>query len=160
MGKHEAQTFTFSVSSKYNDDEKQAIAEEVLTKITNRTLRGIDKKSRPFKSLSKDYKAFKRKAVGSGKANLKFSGEMLGALKYVDMGDSSITVGYESGDEQNAKAKGHITGDIGAKRDFLGLPKREIRDITRKFPIRDKEKREASLGAAIKLREKLRGKKD
>ena len=160
--KHEAQTFTFEVDERYNASEREAIAEDVIDKIVDRTLSGKDKENKPMARLSKQYKEFKKKAVGTTRANLQLSGDMLGSLRFIKSksGKGKITVGFSGGTEANAKAKGHITGDVGVVRDFLGLTDRQIKSITNQYPIEDKEKRKSALEAALALREKLRGKED
>jgi len=160
---HKSQQFTFDVDENYTPSEREEIAEQVIDEIVGRTLSGKDKNGRPLKALSADYAAFKKKAVGSGKANLKFSGEMLGALGFVRSTKGSITVGYSNKNdpEQNAKAKGHISGDVAGKpRDFLGLPQKHINSITRGLPPAKKTDSKAALEAALALRRILRGEEE
>lgn len=156
---HEAQTITIEVDESYNASEREAIAEDIVDKIVDNTLKGVDKNGKQFVELSKEYAAFKRKAVGSSKANLRLSSEMLGALKYIKSksGKGRITVGYKGGTTQNAKAKNHRLGETVPKRDFLGLPDKQVKRITNKYPVESKAERAKALAAALELRKRLRG---
>lgn len=58
-----------------------------------------------FKSLSKNYKEFKKGVSGSSEANMELYGDMLDSLEYKITGDK-IQIGWFSGD-QAAKADGH-----------------------------------------------------
>ena len=124
------------------------IAEELIDVVIRRTLSGKDKDGNQFQGLSADYKKLKIAATGSGKANLRLSGEMLGSLEYKANKSSStkIVIGYQPNTEENAKAKGHITGDVGVQRDFLGVSDSERDDILDKY-----EKTESNILAAASL---------
>ena len=167
LREHEAQVLEIDVDESYTASEREAIAENIISDIVSRTLSGKDASGVNFKKLDKEYASFKRKAAGSSKANLKFTGDLLGALKYIKSksGKGKITIGFKEGTKANAKAKNHITGDTLPKRNFLGKQNyksnREIiRDAVSKFPVEDKPSRLDALKAAIALRKKLRGEKE
>jgi hypothetical protein len=125
---HEAQEFSFNIPGGYSVTARRELAERVISKIIERTENGIDKNNKQWPELSAKYKEFKQAATGNNTANLRFTGELHGDLEYKPSKSSAskLVVGYKEGTISNAKAKGHITGDIGVKRDFLGLPQQEL----------------------------------
>jgi len=161
---HKAQTFTIEVDENYTASDREAIGEDIVDQIVDDTASGINSKTgKNFRKLSEDYAAYKRKVVGSSKANIKFSGETLGSMRFIKSksGKGKVTVGYNAGTEANAKAKGHITGEATGKvRNFLQTSKKKINDIVSQYPIEDKEAKKKAIEAALALREKLRGKKE
>ena len=160
--KHKAQTFEIEIDDNYTAADRETIAEDMIDEIVDNTIGGKDRHGKPMVALSKDYKTFKKKVTGYSKADLKFSGEMLGSLRFIKSksGKGKITVGFKGGTTQNAKAKGHITGDVGKVRDFLGLPDSDIQKVLAQYPVDDKEAKKKAIEAALALREFLRGKKD
>jgi hypothetical protein len=153
LSSHEPQEIPIDIPSGYSPDQRREIAELIIDRIVERTMDlKIDKNGRPFDPLkSESYKAFKMSIGAGGEANLRLTGEMLGSLQYKPSKSSStkIVVGIDASRnaEENAKAKGHITGDIGVKRDFLGLPQSEIDEIVSRF-----EPESDIIGQAILLR--------
>lgn len=161
---HEAQTFTIEVDDKYSASDREAIAEDVIDEIVDNTLAQKDRYGKKMASLSKNYAKFKRKVVGNAKANIKFTGETLGAMQFIKSksGKGKITVGYKAGTNANAKSKGQITGEATGKvRDFLGLPDKQVNSILNKYPVEDtaeaKREKAKALKAALALRERIRG---
>ena len=82
----------------------------------------VSKQSSPvtgssFKSLSADYKKYKKGVVGNGKANMELTGDMLGELD-LDYDEDSFTIFIDDPDEA-IKAFNHNTGDTVPKRPFI-----------------------------------------
>ena len=138
------QKVKIKIPKNYNAQERVALAIEVIDQIQERTSKGKDKKGENFTGYSKGYTgSFDFKLAGKGKkVNLELSGEMMSALTLLNHASGSITVGYSKDDEfNNAKAEGNIKGTYGQKkaipgkkRDFLGISKDELKEITDKYP--------------------------
>jgi hypothetical protein len=135
-----------------NDLEfKRAYGEAVIDRIRKRTInRKIDKNNKPFKPYSTAYaKTLKAQVYGkkAGQvANLRLTGEMLTSMKHTSKSRRTEIV-IDFIDEKNAaKAHGHIHGVKPKpskkkrakgkpapkgmpKRDFFGLPKKELNKI-------------------------------
>lgn len=116
---------------------KQLYGQRVVDRIVDRTRdENIDRFGKPLGSYSKSYKESLIFSI-YGKANpvdLTLTGEMLESINATS-GKYVITIQLE-GDNNKAKAQGHITGQLGKygnakKRDFLGLPDNELTKIFR-----------------------------
>lgn len=120
-------------------DQKDEVADLIIERIVNRTDQGKDKNNRPFKEYSDSYKEsldFKIAGKKGKPVNLQLSGDMLAALSVLDKTSRSVTIGFENGSEENAKADGNIRGTYGQSkpipgkaRDFLGITIKELTDI-------------------------------
>ena len=119
-------------------DQKDEVADLIIERIVNRTDQGKDKDGRRFPGYSKSYKeSLDFKVAGkSSKVDLQLSGDMLAALSVLDKTSRSVTIGFENGSEENAKADGNIRGTYGnpspnpkKARDFLGITIKELTDI-------------------------------
>jgi hypothetical protein len=122
-------------------DEKADVGDLIVERIVNRTDKGIDVDGEKFAKYSKGYidsLNFKIAGKSKGKVNLQLSGDMLAALKVLkDKGDS-LTIGFEKGSDENAKADGNIRGTYGKdkpnpflSRDFLGISNDELIKIVK-----------------------------
>lgn len=120
-------------------DQKDEVADLIIERIVNRTDQGKDKNNRTFKEYSDSYKEsldFKIAGKKGKPVNLQLSGDMLAALSVLDKTSRSVTIGFERGSEENAKADGNIRGTYGKPtpdpkkaRDFLGITIKELTDI-------------------------------
>ena len=150
------------ISRRYSQEEREAIAFDVLDHILSRTERGIDKNGSKFPSYSKAYKdSLDFKIAGkSNKVDLKLSGDMLADMKLLDEEKGAIVIGYENDTESNAKAEGNIKGTYGQKkstgkrRDFLGIEEKELAKILAKYPLSDEEKRKERVSNIASLLDK------
>ena len=122
-------------------DEKAEVGDLIVERIVNRTDKGIDADGEKFAKYSKGYIKsldFQNAGKSKGKVNLQLSGDMLAALKVLkDKGDS-LTIGFDKGSVENAKADGNIRGTYGTdkanpflSRDFLGISDDELIKIVR-----------------------------
>jgi hypothetical protein len=122
-----------------NSDQKDEVADLIIERIVNRTTKGIDKDGEKFPGYSKSYKEsldFKVAGKSAGKVDLQLSGDMLAALDVLNKTSRSVTIGFEPGSEENAKADGNIRGTYGKPtpdpkkaRDFLGISETELSNI-------------------------------
>jgi hypothetical protein len=111
---------------------KALYGQRVVDEIVVRTREeNIDKKGRSLGTYSTTYKdslVFQIYKGGQRRVDLTLTGEMLESLR-AKSSRYDITV-FLDGDENKAKAQGHISGIYGTKgrskpRDFLGLPTKE-----------------------------------
>lgn len=139
------------ISKKYSQEEREAIAFELIDKIIERTKKGIDRKGNQFPSYSDSYTGsldFKIAGKSKNKINLTLSGDMLADLQLLNHDKGEIVIGFENGSDSNAKAEGNIKGtygqktSTGKKRDFLGVQEKELREVLEKYPLDDFEKRQ------------------
>ena len=135
------------IPKKYNPDEREAIALDILEKIIERTQKGIDKEGNKFPGYSKAYKESLNFKIGgkSSKVDLTLSGDMLADMRLLSHKAGELTIGFENGTESNGKAEGNIRGTYGQKtpiagkaRDFLGVQKKELGEVLELYPIKDK----------------------
>ena len=141
------QKVKIKIPKTYSPDERVALSVEIIDQIIDRTKSGKDKKGKDFPGYSKGYvDSFDFKLAGKSKSkvDLSLSNEMLNSITLLNHKSGEITIGYEKGDDlNNAKAEGNIKGTYGQKkpipgkkRDFLGISKTELKEITDKYPTK------------------------
>lgn len=147
-----------NISKKYTEQEREAIAFEIISYIQERSKAGKGKDNKkwqpPADKYSKEYKQsldFKN-AGKSSTVNLTLSGDMLNSIDLLEDTDGQLTIGISSDDPDHGKAEGNIRGSYGkptgsrAKaRDFLALSKGEVDRILKKFPLKDDERRQKAV---------------
>ena len=110
----------------------------MIEHIVDRTQRGLDKNGRRFPRYSKEYIKsldFKNAGKSPSKVDLQLSGDMLAALKLLNDRKGVLTIGFDRGTEENAKAEGNILGSYGREpnpskaRDFLGVEAKKLREL-------------------------------
>jgi hypothetical protein len=146
------QKIDIKVPTSLSKKDREAVALEIIDHIRKRADKGIDKNGNKFPGYSEEYiKSLDFKIAGKSKSrvDLQLSGDMLGALDLIKNQSGKITIGFENGSEENARADGNIRGtygkDRGSKakaRDFLGLPKDEIAQIISQYdePVKAKKR--------------------
>lgn len=128
---------TIKIPREIRPDQREAIAEEIIDFIRDRSFAGLDKNNRKFKKYTKQYAA--KKGVSVGDVDLVLEGEMLDELAMLSHKAGEITIGYEKGSDVNAKAEGNIIGSYGKDpdpkkaRDFLGLTKKDLLSIVQTY---------------------------
>lgn len=158
----EQQKFTVKVSSKYEETERLAIGLEIIDRILERTAEGFDKKGKKFPGYSDKYiDSLDFSLAGKTKTvNLNLSGEMLGAIEVLDVDkNGEITIGIPADDTfNNGKAEGNIKGTYGQdkpirgkKRDFMGISRKDLKEITNKYKINNQENRDEARTRALEL---------
>lgn len=154
------QKISIDIPDTYGPDVRRAIAEDIVEYIRERSAEGLDKNNRPFAKYSKEYAEsldFKIAGKSKGSVDLTLSGDMLGALKLLSDRKGKLTIGFDAGSDENARADGNIRGTYGqssqtaAKRDFLGLTEKDLERILRKYPVDSPER--ARLNAQRRLAE-------
>lgn len=124
-------------------DQKDEVADLIVERIVDRTQQGLDVNGRPWRGKAGEYSKayrdsldFKIAGKSPGKVDLQLSGDMLAALSILDKTQRSVTIGFEPGSDENAKADGNIRGTYGKSkpipgkaRDFLGISNRDLDKI-------------------------------
>ena len=88
-----------------------------------------------FPKYTKEYiKSLPFRAAGKspGDVNLRLTGAMMGTMDKTEETTNTVTLGWDDIDEGN-KAHGHITGNVGKKRDFFALNQTEINRIKKQL---------------------------
>ncbi len=126
-----------------------AIGIEVLKHIRERTSDGKNKNNGRFPGYKQEYIKsldFKNAGKSAGKVNLRLSGDMMAAMDLLSHKPGNLNIGFENGTEENARADGNIRGTYGnpspipgRQRDFLGITKKDLAVILKKFPLKDRE---------------------
>lgn len=124
------------IPSGLNEDQRIELGRRIIEEVQTRTSKGIDKTGKAFPAYSKEYKAsvdFKN-AGKSSKVNLESTGDMLAELEVLNVGATSILIGYETGDSLAGQVEGNTIGSFGQKsgnprkaRDFIGLPQKTVK---------------------------------
>lgn len=119
--------------------ERLELADLVIEHIYDRTNRGLDKNGDKFADYSKGYIKsldFKNAGKSKNKVDLQLSGDMLAAMRLLSHKSGELTIGFDNGTPENAKAEGNILGTYGQKspdpkkaRDFLGIENRKLREL-------------------------------
>jgi hypothetical protein len=130
--------------------ERRVLAEELIEYIRLRTEKGDDKYGRSFKPYSESYKdSLDFKIAGkTSKVNLKQTGDMLAAIDLLSEKKGKLTIGFQRGTLENDKADGHITGNVGVTRDFLGFAgseRQKLKSIVSKYEDESSSKIERAL---------------
>lgn len=154
----------------YSQDERQAIAQDLIDYVVERSQSGKGKGGKEFAPYSDAYvNSLDFKIAGKSKndVNMTLSGDMLADIKLLDMKRTKLVVGFENGTESNAKADGNIRGtygqpkSIGPKRDFLGVTQKEVNKILENYPLNDRSRtrdRAERVSRAADLAEKIASK--
>ena len=123
---------------------RQEVGQAIIDKIVERTKDGkfLNKAKQTYSEEYVDSVEFKAYGKSKSEVNLTQSGDMLGLLDIIQEDKNKIVIGWDDS-LQSQKAHGHITGSVGAKRNFLGLPMEDLRSIADKFrdelPLGDPE---------------------
>jgi hypothetical protein len=122
---------------------RQAVGQAAIDIIRRRTQN--DNKSwtgsgfkKPYSKQYQESLAFQAAGKSANNVNLTLTGDMLGLMDIIEETETTIKIGWSDKLEAN-KAHGHISGNIGVKRDFLGLNEKEILELKDKFQDMAKE---------------------
>lgn len=130
-----AQRFTFKVPDEFDAFDREAIAEEVIEYIRQRTEEGRDINGAPFAPYSKSYiNSLEFEIAGKSpyEVNLRLTGDMMESIKLITHSTGSVTIGFEPG-EENDKAAWAAASDNGPSRRFLGVMEDELEDIIDRY---------------------------
>lgn len=137
-------SFTVELSKRYSEEERAAIAAEIIDFIVTRTENGKDVDNKRFPKYEKEYSELK----GQSNVDLRLSGEMLTELGLLKSEKGKITIGYDKDSPIVGKVEGNCLGTYGQtkpipnkQRNFLGIKDTDATKIIKKYPLSDKEKR-------------------
>jgi hypothetical protein len=135
-----------SIPKQYDPEDRAAIAVEIIDYIVNRSKDGLGKDGKAFPKYSKEYA--KAKGVSETDVDLTLSAEMLDSIVALNSKSGELVIGFERGSDINGRAEGNIKGTYGQStpnpkkaRNFLDISDKEIKNILKEFPIKDKQKR-------------------
>lgn len=120
----------FGESVPDDSEFKADIAFAVIERIIERTQSGISKTGSRFPQYSEAYAA--KKGVSRSAVDLTLSEDMLANIDVIKETPKTITLGFPD-ETENAKAFNHTTGDTVPKRDFFGLPQKDLNEIAGEF---------------------------
>lgn len=142
------------IPSYLDEDERDALALEIIDKIIERTQKGKDKNGNSFPSYSKEYKeSLDFKIAGkSSRVTLELSGDMLADMELIKSKKGELVIGYSSSNPSEGKAEGNIRGTYGQSsgnrskaRNFLGIEKEDLDKILSKYKDEDKRKKHVAI---------------
>lgn len=122
---------------------REAIAEDIIDFIRDRSFAGMDKNNKKFVRYTEGYA--EKKGVSRSDVDLVLRGEMMDELRLINHKPGELLIGYENGTTANAKAEGNITGSYGGdpdpkkSRDFLGISKSDLTSILMSYTGEDEE---------------------
>jgi len=151
--------FQIKISRKYNEQERMAIAADVIEYIRDRSAKGLGPDRVPWQGqYSPGYvKSLDFKIAGKNKGliNQRLSGDMLTELSLLESDKGKIIIGYDKGSPQHGKAEGNIIGSYGKPsgrkslaRPFIKVTSDEmIKKILKNYPLDDEAKRIESVAS-------------
>lgn len=131
-----------------NDESlRLEIAQAIIDKIVDnaKSTKFLDQSS-GAQSYSEDYEnslEFNAFGKSPGDVNLTLTGAMLSSIQVFNSEPERVKIAF-AGARQSQKAHGHITGNVGVKRDFFGLNARDMGAIIRRYKDRVGSQRELS----------------
>lgn len=127
--------FDIEIDRRYKPADREAIAQEIIDFIANRTESGYDADGRKFVKYTKSY----AKEKGQTDVDLTFSAEMLSEINLIQNKAGKIRIGYDRSYDGLGKVEGNILGTYGQSspvnkgRNFLGISDKDLRDILSKY---------------------------
>lgn len=113
---------------------RQEVGQAIIDKIRSRTEHHeyLNNAKQKYSESYADSTAFKAYGKSKSDVNLTQTGDMLGLMDIISESSDKIVIGWNDSLQSN-KAHGHITGNVGAKRNFFGLPADDLKSIAGKF---------------------------
>lgn len=143
------------ISPAYTDEERRAIARDLVKYIKDRTEDGKGPGGKPWSGEAGKYsdeykKSLEFKIAGKGSTvDLSLSGDMLDSLDLLSSQRGQVRIGFQNGSDENARADGNIRGTYGQDkpipgkaRPFLNLTKEEIASVLEKYPLDNDQARQ------------------
>lgn len=157
------QKFEIEIPEDYSADAREAIADDLLELIRDRTANGLDWKGNPLRKYSKEYvESVNFEIAGKSKNEVNFTqtGDTLAAMKLLESEPGRIVIGWEKGSTANAIADGNIRGTYGRDkpdpskaRPILGVTKKELREVLADYPVSKPDKLQASIDRYLAARD-------
>lgn len=163
----EWQRFELSIPVEYTKQEREAIAQEVIDFIVDRTQKkNVDWKGKPLPPYSDSYKKsldFKNAGKSPGDVNFTQSGDTIASIELLENKKGKLVIGWENGSEANAIADGNIRGTygndkaVGPKRDILGIQDKDLQRILNQFPLNEPDELDSKINEYLFAKDKSRG---
>lgn len=158
------QRIEIEIPEGYGPEAREAIAQEVIDVIVERTKSGKDKDGDEFRGYSESYEKsldFKNAGKTPGQTpDFQQSGDTLASLGLLSHDDGLLVIGWERGSEANAIADGNIRGTYGSDtpnpkkaRNILGVTKRELNGVLNQFPLENQDELDRQIAAYIYSKE-------
>lgn len=135
------QRINLDVPDDFTPSQRKKVADLVIDHIITRSQKGKDKDGYKFPEYSDEYihsQDFKIAGKSASRVDLTLSGDMLASIELLKDKKGTITIGFEKGSEENARADGNIRGTYGSSksnpdkaRDFLGIEDKAFKKIIR-----------------------------
>lgn len=154
--------FEVTIDESYSEEQRQAIAAEIISFVRQRTLSGKSVTGGRFPKYESSYvnsSEFKA-ARKSTTPNLRLSGDMLAYMELVKNDRGRLVIGYGDNNPEAGKAEGNQIGSYGRSpnagkaRKFLGIKPDDLNRILAKYPI-DSEKADLRAEAVLRAQEKV-----
>jgi hypothetical protein len=142
------------VSPAYTEEERRAIARDLVSYIRDRTKEGKGPGGKEWSGGAGKYsdeykKSLEFKIAGKDSTvDLTLSGDMLDSMDVLSTEGNKIRIGFENGSDENARADGNIRGTYGQDRPipgkarpFLDLTPDEVKAVLEKYPLDNAEVR-------------------
>ena len=129
-----------SIPKEFGPNQRQALADKVISFIQERTDSGKDVNNRSFAKYSADYIAspeFKQAGKSPDHVNLRLSNDMMDSLELLSHGSGYITIGYQADTESNNKAIWNEASDNGPSRKFVGISDSDLEKLIAEVNIED-----------------------
>ena len=124
-----SQTTLISIPDRYDAKDRLRIGRDIIEKIKQRTLDGLDIENKPFAPYSKNYEK-------TGTVNVFVSGETLASLVIIGHGPGFVRIGF---DDQDANDKAsYVQKPRGQKksvpqRQFVGISQKDLNIILQRY---------------------------
>jgi len=154
--------FEVQLNEGYSEEQRQAIAAEIISFVRQRTLGGKSVTGGRFPKYSSqyvnstDFKAARKSTT----PNLRLSGDMLAYMELVKNEKNKLVIGYGDENPEAGKAEGNQIGSYGKSpnpdkaRKFLGIKPEDLNRILAKYPV-DSEKADLRAEAVLRAQEKV-----
>lgn len=154
--------FEVPLNEGYSEEQRQAIAAEIISFVRQRTLSGKSVTGGRFPKYSSkyvnssDFKAARKSTT----PNLRLSGDMLAYMELVKNETNKLVIGYGDENDEAGKAEGNQIGSYGGSpnpdkaRKFLGIKPEDLNRILAKYPV-DSEKADLRAESVLKAQEKV-----
>lgn len=139
------QRVKINIPKRFGPVERQAIAQDVIDFIVERTKSGKNVDGKQFPGYSKSYTKsldFKIAGKSKSKVDLTLSEEMLNSIGLLNHSSGELLVGFDKTDDKlNGKAEGNQLGTYGQPkpikgkaRPFLGISSADLKKILSNYP--------------------------
>jgi len=124
-----------------NTAVRLSLAQDIIDKNLANISQGVDSSGRQYSGKAAEYTEgyknsleFQAYSKSDTPVDMKLTNQMLSSMSVLDHSPEVIRIGFSS--SQSPKAHGHITGNVGKRRDFFGVPPKELSSLIREYKPR------------------------